>query len=381
MPIHERSTVVRHRFLFLLLAPLLLLAACRTAAPAVSPVPTSEVNPTTIFASVPNPTTMALPTALSPVIEVLPTITPEPGNDHISVADLPLDEAGSYSNIVYGYQLRYPADWYTGFGNRPLLVSFSNLDPGNHNRASMRADGCLIEVRLSTNVFGMSLDEVRAQMPRVFADAETLTLDGEPAFLVRESNEQAPFDSEWVLVEHTNRWFRVSFDYARNAASTCLPAWEELLNSWQWFDPDFVVYRNRDYGYAISHPRHWYRFNAQPQGISLASEDPTDMQDRASFALSAMLVDTNVFENEQHLSLKEWVAVEAGELDLANDIPIEGLVGVRVLRAGPLQGVQEMSGYFQGPLGRIYVVTCLYPEGQQWEFRPVANAIIYSFSF
>jgi hypothetical protein len=40
-----------------------------------------------------------------------------------------------------------------------------------------------------------------------------------------------------------------------------------------------------------------------------------------------------------------------------------------------------MSGYFQGPLGKIYVVTCLYPADRQMEFRPIANAIIYSFEF
>ena len=40
-----------------------------------------------------------------------------------------------------------------------------------------------------------------------------------------------------------------------------------------------------------------------------------------------------------------------------------------------------MSGYFQGPLGKIYVVTCLYPTERQKEFRPIANAIIYSFEF
>ena len=40
-----------------------------------------------------------------------------------------------------------------------------------------------------------------------------------------------------------------------------------------------------------------------------------------------------------------------------------------------------MSGYFHGPLGKIYVVTCLYPVDRQKEFQPIANAIIYSFEF
>jgi hypothetical protein len=57
------------------------------------------------------------------------------------------------------------------------------------------------------------------------------------------------------------------------------------------------------------------------------------------------------------------------------------MVGVRVLREGPSPEIQEMTGYFQGPLGGIYVVTCRYPADREWEFRPIANAIIYSFSF
>ena len=54
---------------------------------------------------------------------------------------------------------------------------------------------------------------------------------------------------------------------------------------------------------------------------------------------------------------------------------------MRVLREGPSPDIQEMTGYFQGPLGKIYVVTCRYPLVQQKEFRPVANAVIHSFEF
>ena len=79
--------------------------------------------------------------------------------------------------------------------------------------------------------------------------------------------------------------------------------------------------------------------------------------------------------------MKQWVAAQEWNLDLTNDIPLDGIVGVRVLREGPNPAIEEMSGYFQGPLGKIYVVTCLYPVDQQKEFRPIANAIIYSFEF
>ena len=94
-----------------------------------------------------------------------------------------------------------------------------------------------------------------------------------------------------------------------------------------------------------------------------------------------MLVDTYVFENEHGLPLKEWLAAQDADVDLSNDIALEALVGVRVLRYGPSPEIEEMSGYFQGPLGKVYAVTCLYPADRQWEFRPIANAIIYSFSF
>ena len=365
--------MIRKRIFFFACLLVLSLAACRAAAPRATPeaVRTPQASPTAT--PLPSPTMVA--------IQVEPTLTPVPGDEHVSVVDLPIGEPGRYSNIVYGYQLQYPTDWHTGFGNRPLLASFSNLDPGTHNRDSMRADGCLIEVRLSTNIFGLTLQEVRGQMPRVFANAELLDLDGASALLVRESSEQTPFESEWALVEHEDRWFRLSFDYAKGTGDICRPVWENLLGTWQWFEPDFVVYRNSNYGYAVSHPRRWYRFNPREQGISIASEDPTSMKDRAAFSETAMVVDTCVFENEEGLALKEWLAAQDGDVDLSNDILLGGLVGVRVLRDGPNPEGQEMSGYYQGPLGKIYAVTCLYPADRQWEFRPIANAIIYSFSF
>jgi hypothetical protein len=372
---------VRHKHFFFALGLVLLVAACRAAAPTPAPTPIPEANLTGVPTPIPNPTATPVPSPTVLVIVVEPTMTPVPGDERVSVRELPLGEPGHYANIVNGYRVQYPVDWHTGFGNRPLLVSFSNLDPGAHNRDSMRADGCLIEIRLSTNVFGMTLEEVRAQMPRVFADAEALSLDGAPALLVREDSEQTPFESEWALVEHADHWFRLSFDHAKGAGDVCRPAWESLLGTWQWFEPDFAVYRNRDYGYAISHPRRWYRFNPRQQGVSIASEDPTGMQDRSRFSMAAMLVDTDVFANEEGLSLKEWLAAQDGEVSLSNDIPSEGLVGVRTLRKGSVPEVQEMSGYYQGPLGKIYAVTCLYPVDQQWDFRPIANAIIYSFSF
>jgi hypothetical protein len=109
--------------------------------------------------------------------------------------------------------------------------------------------------------------------------------------------------------------------------------------------------------------------------------DPSGATDLQEFLSGAMLVETTVFDNPDGMPLKKWLAAQELEFDLTNDIPLDRIVGVRVLRNEPLPGIQEMSGYFQGPLGKIYAVTCRYPVQQQSEYRPIANAIIYSFEF
>jgi hypothetical protein len=295
--------------------------------------------------------------------------------------ELPLGELGHYVNVTFGPWVQYSPDWYTGFGNRPLLVSFSDLDPGTHNRNSMRAEGCLIEINAATNIYGFTFEGLMGQMPRSFPDAERFELDGQAALRVRRGTGEKLFDSEEVYVEHDHRLFVITFDYARGASEVCRPAWEDMLANWQWFTPQFAVYRNTDYGYAVSHPRSWYRFNSEKRGISFYSQDPSGATDLQEFLKEAMLVETTVLDNVDGVPLKEWLAAQEWQFDLANDIPLDGIVGVRVLREGPVPGTQGMSGYFQGPLGKIYVVTCLYPADRQVEFRPIANAIIYSFEF
>lgn len=291
-----------------------------------------------------------------------------------------MGQPGNYVNVTFGYWLQYPIDWHTRFGNRPLLVSLSNVDPGTHNRHSMRAEGCLIEVNATPNIYGFGFAELAAQMPLSFASAQEFHLGREKALRVRRTGD-SPFDSEWVYVQHDGRLFTLTLDYARHASEICLLAWENMLATWRWFAPEFADYRNPAYGYAVSHPRRWHRFNAREPGISISSEDPSGISDWVKFLEEAMVVETCVFENQDRLPLKEWVAAQEWSVDMMNDIPLNGLVGVRVIRKGPRAGIQEMSGYFQGPLGRIYEVTCLYPLDREWEFRPVANAVIYSFSF
>lgn len=385
----------KHILFSVLLA--LFAAACRASSPTATPTttPKSPVSPQVRPTAVPVATSeaTATPTAeptaaapvpvFTPVVEIEPTATLSPANEgRISVRELPIGQPGCYVNVTFGYRLQYPPSWYTGFGSRPLLVSFSNLDPGTHNRLSMRIEGCLIEVRASTNIYGFMLQDIRAQLPRAFRNAEEFELGGEPALRVWQSSEENPFESETVYVDHGDRLFVLSFEYAKGAGEICRPAWESLLSSWQWFEPEFVIYRNPAYGYAIAHPRRWFHFNPEERGVSISSQDPTGMTDLVAFLTQGtMLVKTDVFDNPEMLPLKEWLAAQDWEIGLTNDVPIEGLIGVRILREGPDPAIQEMSGYFQGPLGKIYEVTCLYPADRKWEFRPIVNAIIYSFSF
>jgi hypothetical protein len=185
-------------------------------------------------------------------------------------------------------------------------------------------------------------------------------------------------------VQHEGRLFTVVYDWARHVGDTCMPAWENMLATWRWFAPSFAQYRNTTYGYGISYPRQWYRFNASEQGIFISSSDPSGVDDWVKLMEQTMVVETWVYANESGLPLKEWVAAQlddAGDTDLTNDIPLDGIIGVRVLSEGLTEGTEEMAGFFQGPLGKIYMVACYYPTDQRWVYRPVANAIIYSFTF
>lgn len=379
------SLMIKIRLTLLLLLAVLL-GACKppmfepTASPEATSVTLVTSTPTATSTPTPVPPT-ATPSPTPLVVRVEPTFTPRPGDERARMGELPLGEPGHYVNVTFGYWVQYPPDWHTGFGNQPLLVSFSDLDPGAHNRKSMRAEGCLIEINAATNIYGFTFEGLMSQLPRSFPDAERFELDGQAALRVRHGSGENPFDSEEVYVEDDHRLFVITFDYAREASEVCRPVWEDMLANWQWFTPQFAVYRNTDYGYAVSHPRSWYRFNSEARGISFSSQDPSGATDLQEFLKGAMLVETTVLDNLDGVPLKEWLAAQEWKLDLSNDIPLDGIVGVRVLKEGPSPGIQEMSGYFQGPLGKIYVVTCLYPVDRQKEFRPIANAIIYSVEF
>jgi len=354
-----------------------LINACRTS----MITPTQITAPTTTFqakATATQKQSVATPSlTASPQVE--PTRTPLPESEVVVLDELPIGQPGHYVNLAFGFWIQYPTAWYTGFGNRPLVASFSNLDPGTQNRHSMRLEGCLIEVSVSTNIFGFTPHQVVSQLARSLPNAEPFELSGEPAMYTEPTGEGL-FESAVIVVAHEDRLFSITLEHATGAAETCRPAWENLLRTWQWLEPDFVAYRNTRYGYAVSYPRQWYRFDAREEGVAISSLDPTGMS-QPELLREGMLVRTDVHENPQDLTLREWLADQDWNIDSTHEMPLDGLVGVRVLREGPSADVQQMSGYFLGPLGRIYEVTCLYPQARQEEFQCTANAILYGFSF
>ncbi|MFC2037296.1 hypothetical protein ACFLYD_04905 [Chloroflexota bacterium] len=83
-----------------------------------------------------------------------------------------------------------------------------------------------------------------------------------------------------------------------------------------------------------------------------------------------MMVETTVLDNVDGVPLKKWLAAQEWQLDLTNDIPLDGIVGVRVLREEPAPGIQEMSGYYQEPLGKIYVLPVCIRWIGRWSSGP-----------
>jgi hypothetical protein len=244
----------------------------------------------------------------------------------------------------------------------------------------MRAEGCLLEITASVDIYGVPLRDIVAQLPQVFPNSQDFDLDGVEASRVPPTEEDGVV-KELVLAVHEGRLLILTFSYASAATGLCQPAWEALLGSWKWITPDFAYYLNSEYGYGVGYPRNWYRFNRNDRGLSISSVDPTGVRDLQEVMSQGMLVQTDVVANGATLPLKEWVAAHEGDVDLTSDIPLNEVLGVRVLKEGPTPEIQEMSGYFQGPQGDIYVITCYYPADRDWEFRPVANAIVYSFTF
>ena len=116
------------------------------------------------------------------------------------------------------------------------------------------------------------------------------------------------------------------------------------------------------------------------QGITLSSQDPAGKSSIEEMAGDGFAMQMQIYPNDALLPLKAWIAANVAEPGLTNDIQLDTLLGVRSIVDLP-DGLQKMTGYFQGPLGKIYVVECFYPAQRASEFRPIANAMLYSFSF
>jgi hypothetical protein len=316
-----------------------------------------------------------------PEIVLEPTLAPATDQEGIDVADLELAEPGRYSNIALGYRFMYPAEWHTGFGERPVLVSLSNLDPGNYNRESIRTEGCLIEARVSTNVYGYTLQSLQGQLPSAFRDVVESLLDGEPAYLVADPQPAQGYYAEHLYATHEERMIVLSMQQGIGMEGICQPAWDQVRATWEWFVPEVATYRNSEYGFALSYPRQWFRFNSHERGIWISSTDPSDVRDVADLALNGMLVEIDVDDNAGDLDLQAWLLANSRDQGISSSISLDGLRGVRMLSQDDEPGIQEMAGYYLGPLGRLYTVRCRYPLDRQWEFRPIANGILYSWTF
>lgn len=351
--------------------------------------PTHTALQTVVATKTPAPTVILAPTAvptvapdyaLPPNYEVQPTATAAKGEMRVDMDTLPIGQPGHYVNVAFGYTFSYPTEWYTRFGNRPLLVSLSNLDPGIYNRDAMRDQGCLMEIDATVNLPGFSLNDIMAQLPRALGNAAPFELGGELAVRILLERPGA-YTSDWIYVQHDGRLFLVSAEYSATVIPSCREAWEQILASWTWFEPEFAVFANHQEGYAIEAPRDWYRVEDNGPGFWLSQTDPRTAASEHDLALRGMMVMTTVHENAENLILNEWTAGQGWAIEDATDVPLEDIIGVRIIRQSSSPDISRMSAYMLGPMGRIFEVTCFYPTADEWQYRPVANAIIWSFSF
>ena len=348
--------------------------------PPVAVTPVASVAPATENQAAAELFTAERPSVMAQSVMSTTAMSGANQDDPLDVGELAIGQPGYYVNLTYGYVAHFPEAWYTGFGNRPVVASFSNLDPGTTNREQMSAAGCLLEIGSSTNIYGFSLDTLLAQSPQTYANAEFSTLAGSPAVRITRDNAGLPFITQLVQVVHDGRIFTINADMARAAGDICTTALEAMLRDWIWFEPDFVSYRNSEIGYGISYPRSWFSVESGESGFMASSTEVSPGAELETLASEGMVVRTRVHENPQLLPLKGWLTANVPNLGLTNDIDLETLRGVRSVPAAS-DGLQQITGYYQGPLGKIYAVETTFPSDRAGEFRPIANAIIYSFTF
>ena len=151
----------------------------------------------------------------------------------------PVEPTALYVNAIYGYRFEYGMSWYLMLDGEPRRVSFSTLYPGRYARDDMRDQGCLIEISELGNPYGFTLEDVRAQMPMVFAGAQPYKLDGASGLRMQRTGDS--FDSDWMLVEHRGSLFLISAEYGGDACEIGRSAWENLLETWTWLDHEAIL--------------------------------------------------------------------------------------------------------------------------------------------
>ncbi|MFH1084558.1 MAG: hypothetical protein V1772_02175 [Chloroflexota bacterium] len=315
---------------------------------------------------------------LPAIVDVQPTAIPRTSADAPDYSQLPVGQAGHYVNLALGYWLQYPLAWRPAFGDHPIRACFSDLDPAK-TLDEMRAQGCLIEVRQEVNIAGLSLAELRAQMPRAFPNAQEMALDGMPGLRVLREQVGQPYASEYVYVERGNRLFVISIDYGRERAEGCLAAWENLLQSWRWLEPQVAPYRNIEHGYSLSTPVGWFRFNEDARGVMVSDQDPRLVADDEDLITKGMLVQATVHENSEGLSVSAWAARKGLNTVRSEELPLTSVTAWRAQGDYRVEGVEYAAGYYQGSLGEIIEVICLYPADQNWRYNPIASAVLFSF--
>ncbi len=180
-------------------------------------------------------TDRSVPVTLAAFLPIMGEATPNEGQDPQLIHDTP-PLTVVYANSLFGYRFEYPVVWYALFDGAPRRVVLSTLDPASHTRDEMREQGCLIEIAELERPAGMSLTEVRAQMPRAFHGAEPYDLAGAAGLRVLRTGEEQGFDSDWIFVEHGGYILFISAEYGGEACEIGLLAWERLLGTWAWIE-------------------------------------------------------------------------------------------------------------------------------------------------
>ena len=175
----------------------------------------------------------SVPVTLAAFLPIIGEATPNEGQGPQPARNTaPL--AVVYENSLFGYRFEYPDVWHALLDGAPQRVALSTLDPASHTRDEMRDRGCLMEIAELERPAGISLAEVRAQMPKAFHGAEPYALAGAAGLRVLRTGEEQGLKSDWIFIEHGGYILFISAEYGGEDCDIGLPAWERLLDTWEW---------------------------------------------------------------------------------------------------------------------------------------------------